>query len=369
MSKRVCHLTTVHQPFDVRIFLKECRALASAGYETHLVATHDSDVERDGVKIHGLPRASGRVQRMFLASRWCLKKAVSLDADLYHFHDPELIPVGRELKKLGKTVVYDVHESYAESVLDREYIPLPLRQVVSDRVARAEARADRELDAIVAATPRIARSFANQRTVLVQNFPILGELASATGRPFAQREAAVCFVGNVSRIRGAREMVEAIRLTANTRLVVAGDFTPAHLSDELGVLAGWGRVDRLGFVDRSRLSEVMGRCIAGLVPFHPLRNHIEAQPNKLFEYMSAGLPVIVSDFPYWRETIEREGCGLLVDPMSPEAIAGAIESLVNDRQGAQEMGARGAVAVKERYNWEAQERILLDLYGALIGSP
>jgi len=364
--KRVCHLTTVHQPFDVRIFLKECRTLAAAGYDTHLVATHDGDTVRDGVHVHGLPRPKGRLDRILRASKRCLAKALEVDADLYHFHDPELIQVGLTLKRRGKKVVYDVHESHAESVLDRAYIPALLRRSVSSRVAAAEASADRELDAIVAATPKIARSFSNRRTVLVQNFPLLEELAPDDGRPFEERQTRAVYVGGLSLVRGAKEMAAALQAAPGVGLAIVGEpssgLTPeSWLPDDVK-----DRVTLMGWKSREEVGAVMADSRAGLVVYHPIRNHVESQPNKLFEYMAAGLPVVASDFPHWREIVETEQCGVLVDPLDPAAIGRALGSLVSDPVRAQEAGGRGRSAVVARYNWTIEAEKLVSLYGSLL---
>ncbi|TLM77166.1 MAG: glycosyltransferase family 4 protein, partial [Actinobacteria bacterium] len=122
----------------------------------------------------------------------------------------------------------------------------------------------------------------------------------------------------------------------------------------------------LGWVDRPRLRELLAEVDIGLVTFLPAPNHMEAYPGKLFEYMAAGLPVIASDFPLWREIVSEVACGLLVDPADPAAIAAAIDTLLSDPAAAVEMGRRGREAVLERYNWEAQMPALLDLYEAVM---
>lgn len=364
--KTVCHLTTVHQPFDIRIFRKECRSLARAGFDTHLIAVHDKDETVDGVRLHALPKPRNRQERWRATTTQCLQRALDLKADLYQFHDPELIPVGLKLKAAGHRVVYDVHESHVESILDRDYLHPLVRRPMSWNLARLEKQADQRLDAIVAATPKIARGFRNRSTVLVQNYPELGELAPASGRDMASRPNAVCYVGGVSLIRGAASMIEGVTRVPGVKLSIVGEFNPKTLPQDLGSIGDWSRVARLGWKDRSEVATIMSESIAGMLLYLPLRNHIESQPNKLFEYMSAGLPVICSDFPHWRQIVEAEKCGILVDPTQPGQVADAVEKLVTDRALADEMGRNGSRAVEEKYNWSTQERVLLDLYAALL---
>lgn len=359
---KVCHLTTVHKPFDVRIFQKECRALVEAGHDVSLVARHERDETVKGVRILALPEPKGRLDRWLRLSNRCYQRALESGADLFHFHDPELIGVGLKLKRRGKLVIYDVHESHAESLLDRAYLAPPLRTFFSRLVARNERRADRELDGIVAATPKIRDTFVNSRTVLVQNFPVLGELAKSEGLPLADREPAFAYLGGLSAIRGAREMVAALAQVPHARLKVIGEVTPAALQAELTGLPGGDRIDFLGFCDRQQVAHELGRCVAGLVLFHPLRNHIESQPNKLFEYMSAGLPVVASDFDHWRKIVDSERCGHLVDPLDTAAIARSMRAVLDDLPAAEAMGERGKSAVLQRYNWNAEKAKLLRLY-------
>jgi glycosyltransferase involved in cell wall biosynthesis len=365
----VCQLTTVHQPFDVRIFHKTAVSAAKAGYASLVVAPHGKDEWVDGVRLLGIGRPRGRVARMLAGAADCLRRAGEADADLYQFHDPELIRVGLALKRRGKQVVYDVHESHAESVLDRAYLPPWIRSFVSRRVAAAERAADARLDAVVAATPKIARQFRNPRTVLVQNFPLLAEVESGDGPPFAGRETAAVFVGGISSARGAHQMVEAAGLVPGLRLLLVGEFSPAALRGELQALEGWEQCEPLGWLDRRAAQAAMGRARAGVAVFQPLRNHTESQPNKLFEYMAAGLPVVASDFPHWRSLLGPVQCAEFSDPASPSAIAEALARLVSDPSRAQEMGARGREAVRAEFNWEAQGQALLALYRELVGPP
>jgi glycosyltransferase involved in cell wall biosynthesis len=126
--------------------------------------------------------------------------------------------------------------------------------------------------------------------------------------------------------------------------------------------AGWQKTDHLGFQDRSGVARVLQTSRAGLVILHPVQNYVDSLPVKLFEYMSAGLPVIASDFPLWREIVEGSGAGLLIDPLDPSAIAGAMQWILENPGEAEAMGQRGRQAVIERYNWAQEAQKLLAAY-------
>ena len=364
--KRVCHLTTVHPPFDTRIFPKMCKSLVSAGFEVHLVVTHEKDETVDGVRLHALPKPKNRIERVMFSPKRCLRKAIKVDAELYHFHDPELLAIGLKLKSLGKKVVYDVHENHSGSMLDLGYMHPWLRVPIARRIKRLENLADGRLDSIISATPAIARQFSNPAAVTVQNFPLDDEFADFGSTPQTRRARQFAFVGGVTRIRAAKEMVEAIGLVEDATLVIGGHFAPSSLEDELATCPGWSQTKCLGWIDRDTMGGVLSESRAGLVLFLPARNHIEAQPNKIFEYMAAGLPLIASHFPLWKEIVEGEGVGLTVDPEDSQAIAEAMRWILDHPEEADEMGRRGKAAVRSKYCWSAQEKILVDLYNRLV---
>ena len=127
---KVCHMTSAHGEEDGRIFQKECTSLAKAGYDVYLVERGESR-EKNGVHIVGVGEIpSSRRKRMTQGAKRVYEAAKALDADIYHFHDPELLPFGLKLKKLGKKVIFDSHENTAESVLEKTWIPKPLRGMI-----------------------------------------------------------------------------------------------------------------------------------------------------------------------------------------------------------------------------------------------
>ncbi|MCE8018999.1 glycosyltransferase family 4 protein [Halomonas sp. MCCC 1A11036] len=369
---KVAHLTSAHPRYDTRIFHKQCRSLAADGHSvTLVVADGEGDETRDGVELVDVGRLPGRVNRIVKTTRRVFDRARELEADLYHLHDPELMPVGRRLKRLGKCVVYDAHEDLPRQMLAKHYLGKMTRHALSRGVEAYQRRVCRHFDAVVAATPYIRDRFGefHPRVVDVNNFPMLGEL---DGAPDARLTAGVgespmvCYVGGIAEVRGIREIVRAMeRVEQDCWLQLAGDFKTLALEQEVMTYAGWSRVETHGYLDRDGVRRVMASSIAGLVTLHPIINYLDALPVKMFEYMSAGLPVIASDFPLWREIVEGSDCGICVDPLDPEAIAEAIDFIVTRPERAREMGRNGQRAVAERYNWQQEERKLLDLYRAL----
>jgi glycosyltransferase involved in cell wall biosynthesis len=316
-----------------------------------------------------LPTPKNRLSRILGSTLRACILATREKADLYHFHDPELIPVGLLLRLLGKRVVYDVHEDLPRQILSKYWIPRILRGVVAKAAALAEWVAAKAMSGIVAATPAIARRFPPHKTVAVQNFPLLSEFALGEGTPYRERPMWVAYVGGITAIRGAVEMVRAMEHLPEdlgARLVLAGTFSPPELVAEVRKLPGWSYVDFLGWQGRDGISRLLRRARVGLVVLHPVTNYLDSYPVKLFEYMAAGIPVVASDFPLWREIVEGEQCGLTVDPLDPKAIAEAVRWLLEHPEEAEEMGKRGRKAVLAKYNWEREAEKLLDLYRRLL---
>lgn len=373
---KVAHLTSVHVPLDIRIFHKECKTLVKAGYDVVLIVPNDqpTGIEAvDGVRIRSLPKPRTRRTRMTGTIWNVYRHALREDADIYHFHDPELIVAGLLLKLRGKRVIYDVHEDLPRQILTKHWIPARARGLVSRGAEAVEFAGAMAWDGIAAATPTIARRFPPGKTALVQNFPVPGELMPVTPSRYEDRSHLVAYVGKIEGIRGAREMVAAMSAlppSVEACLAMAGVFEPARLETELRQQEGWSRIHPMGWLTRPEVSALLGRARIGLVLLHPAGNYIDAQPNKLFEYMAAGIPVVASDFPRWRTLIEDVSCGLLVDPLDPSAIAAAIQWLLKHPDEAAAMGQRGQAAIRDTYNWAAEGERLIGLYrDCLKGGP
>jgi glycosyltransferase involved in cell wall biosynthesis len=371
-APRVAHLTTVHRPDDPRIALKECATLRAAGYDVILVSRGKPPAGATGRFVSiGEPRS--RLHRMTGFALQMLRVARAQRAAIYHFHDPELIPAGVLLKAAGARVVYDVHEDLPRQIAYKPYLPAFSRGPLTAVSAVAEGLAARVLDAVVAATPRIAARFPAGKTVVVQNFPLTSEFEGlADARPYASRPETVAYVGRVTPTIGALVMAEAARLVGSARagvpapgFVIAGPVDPGTAA-EMQARAAPVELELPGWTDRAGVTHLLGSARVGLVLFQPVENYVEAYPTKLFEYMAAGVPVVASDFPVWREIVAGAAAGLLVDPRDPSAVAEAILELLADPDRAAQMGRNGRQAVLERYRWEPQGERLVELYARLL---
>jgi glycosyltransferase involved in cell wall biosynthesis len=367
---KIVHLTSAHSASDVRIFHKECKSLAAAGYDVTLIAPHDCDTSSAGVTVRAVRPSTGRWNRMTRTVLAVYRAAIREHAEVYHFHDPELMPVGLLLKFRGAKVVFDVHEDYYSSIRDKLWINKYLRHAVAVAFRFVQAVHCAAFDRLVAATPAIAAQYKPAKTSLVQNFPWREELSSGGYTSRCERAPVALYAGLIDRRRCLEEMVQAAKIVNQTReakVELAGPIS----KEDARFLAAPGQercVEYLGTLGRAELAKRMARARMGLVLFYPIRNHVNAQPNKLFEYMSAGLPVVASAFPLWREIVEGHKCGLVVDPLSPPEIAQAMTWILDHPSEAEEMGRNGREAVANIYNWESEARGLLSTYQELLQS-
>lgn len=365
---KIAHLTSVHSRNDTRIFIKQCKTIFNKGYDvTLVVADGRSDQLIDGIQIIDVGSSNGRVNRVFNTTRMVLQKAIELDSDIYHLHDPELLPIGLKLKQLGKKIIFDSHEDVPKQLLTKPYASPLLLKMMSVIISIYERKTCSKFDGIIGATPYIRDKFLliNKNTIDINNFPVIGELESAI--PWREKRVEACYIGGISIIRGIREIVQACEfLDSSVRINLAGQFSEQSVETEVKKYAGWSHINELGFLDRNEVRELLRQSLVGLVTLHPTINYLNSLPVKMFEYMSSGIPVIASNFPLWREIIEGNDCGLCVDPLDPQIISKAIEYIIKNPERAYQMGLNGKRAVIDKYNWGNEEEKLNRFYRSLL---
>ena len=242
--------------------------MQEAGYEVYLVATASKEEEIQGINIRALSKPRGRLERFVKSSSDVLRKALQSDSAIFHFHDPELIPIAIFLKIVGKKVIYDAHEDVPRQILSKHWIKKPLRRTVAWFVEKIENFSAKRFDFVVAATPFIRNRFLTLgcNAIDINNYPVLSEFSSVDLN-WAEKDRTVFVMRGLSG--GARcifEMVEAVG-KAGVRLLLAGQFSEKSQREKAKEMAGWSHVTELGQVDRIDVGKVLGRSMAGLVLF------------------------------------------------------------------------------------------------------
>jgi glycosyltransferase involved in cell wall biosynthesis len=374
---KVCFMTSINPSYDVRIFHKEAQTLVQAGYEVVLIAPHDKESENvDGVQIMGLPRYERRFYRPLNWWR-ILRKALRQKADAYHFHNPELLPVGLLIKLLsGRPIIYDVHEHYPERILTKKWIPARLRRATSVLFRYLENSLAPFIDALVVVNEKLAERFSGKaRVVTVTNYLRIEKMSGQTLEATygLKKGSYFVYVGLIAGDRGISQCIQAFQALKydDLHLVCAGRVDETVTSELREILDGSTPVPGfhyLGLLPYEAIPGLLQNALAGLLCFQPTPNNILGTPNKLFEYMGASIPVIASDFFYIRDVVNSADCGVLVDPTSTEEISAAMRYLLNHPDEALKKGKNGRRAVEERYNWESEGRKLLRLYEELLSA-
>jgi len=364
---KVCHMTSAHTSEDVRIFHKECTSLAKAGYEVYLVA-RGSSYEKNGVHVVGVGRPSGgRLNRMLSFTRKVYEAALTVDAEIYHFHDPELLPYALKLKRRGKKVIFDSHEHTAEAIQEKQWIPIPIRKMVYWTFSVYQSFVCCRLDAVISVTPNVVDYFReiNPHTTQVTNYPYFSE----DGAMPAMEEMRIGFAGGVSPQWNHHKILQALEQLPHCRYCLCGPMEESY-AKRLQSEPSWGQVEYLGMVPHAQVAQELGRCSVGMALLSPGRNTDWERGTmgntKIFEEMLAGLPVVCTNFVRWREFVDRYHCGICVDPENVDEIAQAICYLLDHPEEARRMGENGRRAVKEEFNWGVEEKNLLALYQEIL---
>jgi glycosyltransferase involved in cell wall biosynthesis len=378
--RHVCALSSVHRALDNRVFYREARSLKKAGYEVTVIAVHDRDEVKDGVEILGLPQVP-RWRRPFLWWRLLLR-ALSVKADIYHFHDPELLLVTPWLRWItGKPTVYDVHEVYADFIKVKDYMPPWLRYPIAWIFRWLEPALARLQSGLIFSDEQIARTFKGLPLpqVTLFNYPSQalierGERSTRTGQ---ETGAVILHLGGHERNRGTGLMVSAFDQVLDSipdaRLLLVGHFMPPDLEMEVradlarrGIDSGATITGRVPF---ETIGEYLAQARVGWVPWGPAPKNQQNIPTKLFEYMAYGLPVVCSDLESVRPFVKDGLNGYRVPADDPSAHARAITAILRDPEGARQMGARGQSLVREEFNWGKMEARLWRFYARMLNAP
>lgn len=363
---KVCHITSVHPRYDIRIFIKECKALSKNHSMTLIVADSLGNEIKDDINIIDVGKINGnRLKRMYLTSIAIFNKVISLKPDVVHFHDPELMSVAHSLSKRGFKVIYDVHEDVPKQIMNKHWIPKLLRPFISKLVEYKEYKSARSYAGVICATDIIANRFRkyNKNTVAIHNYPLLTEFMQKE-TTWSERNLELCYLGSISETRGIIPLVNSLAIS-QLSLELAGIYSNNEIKFKIKTAKGYELVNYHGVLNRSDVTELLTKVKVGIVTLLPTPSYVESLPIKLLEYMLAGIPVVASNFPLWEQYVKKHNCGIMVNPNDSDEIASACSYLINNPKISEQMGINGRQAVLSNYTWEAESTKLVNFYSII----
>jgi glycosyltransferase involved in cell wall biosynthesis len=370
---KICHLTSVHSRYDTRIFKKLCISLVNNKYDVYLIVADGNGNEiRNSVKIIDVGVEGGRLSRILVTRKKILEKSKELNCEIYHFHDPELLPIGLELRKIGFKVIFDSHEYLPGQILDKEYIPTFFRKLISYLVEKYFYINIKKLNAVISVTPHIIDKFKEMsgNAILITNYPILESDNTAFSKEeYIKRKNIVFYAGTIYETSQQWHIIKAIESIDNIKYSLVGTINDEY-KNILNILPAWDKVELISFVPKIELDKIAMNTTIGLAIFDYIPNLGykigSLGVNKIFEYMLYGLPIICTDFILWKAIVQRYKCGIYVDSNDINSISRAIKHLIDNKEEAYEMGQNGRKAVFEEFNWNTQEKVLLQTYKSLL---
>jgi len=369
--KKICHVTSAHPPEDGRIFRRACVSSAKAGYETYLVERGNS-YDKNGVHIVGIgmPARKSRIYRMTAFARKAYRQSLELNADLYHLHDPELLPYALKLKKHNKAVVFDSHENYVDQIKEKPYLPKVVARVAAKVYDTLSRRVFAEIDGLTfAGNGETLTAFDTmcQRVVPTDNLPWKYELYDKYDKGISREKNTACYIGGLDEVRGLTQCIKAC-YKAGCKLYLAGVFHSDAYREKVMSMAEYSCVEYLGVIDRDQVAELLQKVEIGLCTLLDIGQYYKMInfPTKVYEYMSMAMPIIVNDSLYNVRRVKELQIGLCVDPMDVDAYSDAIKKLMESQELREFYGRNGRKAIDEHYSWDSAQEKLLAMYHDIL---
>jgi len=377
---KICHITITHETFDTRIFKKQCVSLQKCGYEVILVAPHNQDEVVEGVIIKSLFRWESFIERVWKAPKAAIEIIKEIDADLYHFHDPELFPHMLQFaKRTDKKVVWDAHENYADTIFQLNSLKIkPLSWLGAKWFGYMELHgAKKDLAGVVTITEKMAEKYKKKgiRTCVLSNYADLTKF-QYDGNLNISRKPRLISSGSHFSGRAVHETAQAFQLIRNeidAEIVFSGKFLTQELEDDVRNILQDAESQQEnwmveGAVSFNHLINVaIPKGWAGLVLFDTSDpNNRNGLPNRFFECWANGLPVIATRGTQVAELVKEWNGGVVIENNAPKSIANAFIFLAHNKAVRDKMSVNAYRAVREKYNWNTNFQDLKVFYKEIV---
>ncbi len=372
---KICLLNVLHDALDKRMYHKIARSLIAAGHE--VVSIAPGSASPAGVRWVPVPEASTFAGRLAAVVR-LVRRGRHEQADVYIAPEPESWVAALAIKLVaGGKVVLDMHEHIPSEFA--KFFPAFLRggiQYVTVRFMRLFAR---HTDLIILTRESFDCFWTGLKTprVTIINTNHVQPQCDAIPEVLRQQFGNVPTLihqGVFGDIRGSYQLLEAMRqvktVIPEVHCLILGRYVYGNEQAYRRAIRDAGLGNTITLLDPVPYEAVPAHIAVsrvGLLLFQPgLPNHTLAMPHKLFDYMREARPVIAPSFSVEVARIVQEAdCGLLVDVTSPEAIAAAMLDLLEHPEKAARLGRNGRRLVEEKYNWQHDERRLIEAINRL----
>ncbi|WP_102400023.1 glycosyltransferase [Haloimpatiens massiliensis] len=362
---KICVLTSGHDVFDDRIYYKEILSLKKKYSTIYLVAPGDKDfITQDGIIVKTFPKRKKWYHRISIIKQM-YKIATTINADIYHAHEPDSFQVAVKLKKhLGCKIIYDSHEYHPEGFA--EHFPL-CRGIITKIIYQYEKKMAQRADYIITVNSILVNKFKkyNSNVALIPNYPVMEYL---NFEKEYNKKPTFIYVGGLREDRGIFKILEAISLiNYDYKYYFVGPFENDEFKHKVEnfIDSNMKKSDVVftGKISHMEVFKYLKKSHVGFVLLQAKNwRYVNSEPVKLFEYMMGKNAIIGSNFPMMKNIIEKWQVGLVIKPDSVEAIKEAIEIMGENISDTNNMGARGLKAVEMEYNWDKCENVLLDIY-------
>ena len=369
MSKyKIAHITDTHQAVDVRIFHKAAKYAASAGYQVYVCGLHPTHELVDGIEIFPTYSPKNKLKKLFSSISTLRNLVLKTEADLYQIHDPGLLLLGFLLSISGKKVIYDVHEDYEQKLISRLKVPDFLRRPIARTWWFIEYFLSLPFSYIVAADSHIQQKFSRADLSVIPNVPGEEFWRDSCRTRSLDNEFRLVYLGSISRDRGLLETVAALKYVRHNHVtfhVIGGtdDEELIALFKTHPNLTWHGRISWLK-LGQELINADLGTVLLQPIPafyYCPGENIV-----KLWEYLSVGLPILVSNFPKLEKLCNQFEFGLAVDPTDPRKIAEAIDYMIDHPEERRRFGENGKQKVRSEFNAENKMKDLIQIYDHLL---
>ena len=367
---KICHVSTLHSRYDIRIFHKECRSLARAGYHvTLLVFDGNGNEIKDDVHIIDRGAYSNLSGRLLAATTKLIHFFNTNEFDLLHFHDPELIPSAFYLKMKGYCILFDMHENLPAQIHQKKYIPWLFKPSISFFVKILQLFMLKNTPTIFAEDSYKKDFPWIRHHTFVRNYPDLASLNMI--RKLGNNKTyslSSCYIGSITEERGLFTMLNVIKIfkqnSISSTLTIVGalrekiNFT--HYADIID------NVKFTGFLPSNDAWKLTRHSLFGFCLLKPKPNYMGSLPTKVMEYISLGIIPVLSDFPFYRHFFKEIPYIIFVDPDNPKLIADEMITYFNKNKENIPAIKKTLVDKSKNFDWKYEEKNLKCFYKEVL---